>query len=284
MKARRTFGSTAAAVTAVLISTCLPSVANADTYSVADVLERAETVAVGSSTPADAQLPAVHAGDDGPTVAVEGADLSVTLGASDDAAISESEQFATVEDESITYAISHPREGATRFSAVLRTPTNDHPHWTFGSDTQLLLLDNGSVSISEGDEFIGGIEAPWAVDALGRSLSTHYEISGSTLTQVIDTAEAAFPVVADPTVDFFGLYIQVHLNRQESFTAVGGYGACAGVLSKSPVPFARLLSVACTTVAAIGTSQVAGGKCISIHYVVGLGGPAGVWWPWTRDC
>ena len=42
------------------------------------------------------------------------------------------------------------------------------------------------------------IPAPWAVDASGAALPTRYEITGDTVTQVVDTRGARFPVVADP--------------------------------------------------------------------------------------
>jgi hypothetical protein len=226
----------------------------------------------------------LHAGEGDAVVALNSIDLNVTLRGSAGAEISVDDQYAIAEADSVTYAVSFPDEGATRLSAILSEPPSEHPQWTFETGTQLLLLDDGSVSVSDADGFLGGIEAPWAIDAEGQSLPTHYEVSGATLTQIVDTTEAAFPVVADPTVQFFGPYIQVHLNKAESRTAVTGYGACAAVLSKSPVPFAKLLQVACTTVTAIGVAQLAGNRCVSIHYVVGIGGPAGVWWPWVRDC
>lgn len=47
---------------------------------------------------------------------------------------------------------------------------------------------------------IPAIEAPWAVDALGRDLPTHYELDGDVLIQKIETSsETAFPVTADPS-------------------------------------------------------------------------------------
>jgi len=43
------------------------------------------------------------------------------------------------------------------------------------------------------------IGAAWAVDANGEAVATHYEIDGTTLTQVVDTdGQTAYPVVADP--------------------------------------------------------------------------------------
>ncbi|MFS0894994.1 hypothetical protein [Microbacterium sp. 179-I 3D3 NHS] len=265
-----------------------PAVAHASAASplddLADVISDAEVIAVGAPSPSTVAPPTLESEEDGTFVSLDAVDLEVTLGVSSHAETSPIDQYAVAVEESVTYAVSLPEEGATRFSAVIAEQSARSPEWTFGSGTQLLLLDDGSVSVSDADGFIAGIESPWAVDAAGRSLDTHYEISGSTLTQVVNTTGATFPVVADPTVQFFGPYIQVHLNKAESRTAIGGYAACAGVLSKSPVPFAKLLQVACTTVAAIGATQLVGNKCISVHYVVGVGGPAGVWWPWVRDC
>ncbi|OSP08769.1 hypothetical protein B7W94_03790 [Microbacterium sp. LEMMJ01] len=271
-----------------LLLALLPATARAavpgESSDVADVLEDAETAAVGTPTPSDVELPILQADGAEASVILNGIDSEVTLGGSERAEISVADQYAIAEGDSVTYAVSFPEEGATRFSAILSAPPAKSPEWNFESGTHLLLLEDGSVSVSDADGFLGGIDAPWAIDAAGQSLPTHYEISGSTLTQIVDTTGANFPVVADPTVQFFGPYIQVHLNKAESRTAIGGYAACAGVLSKSPVPFAKLLQVSCTTVAAIGASQLVGNRCISIHYVVGVGGPAGVWWPWVRNC
>lgn len=122
MKLGQRTGLVAAATIAVLVSAGLPSVANAEDDSVVGVLEKAETVAVGAPTPADVESPVLEARGDGVDVDVNGSDLTVTLGASSDAAISESGQYATVEDASVTYAVSHPAEGTTRFSAILPAP------------------------------------------------------------------------------------------------------------------------------------------------------------------
>lgn len=53
----------------------------------------------------------------------------------------------------------------------------------------------------EGDLLIL-VAPPWAVDAAGAAINTHFEIQGSRLTQVVEhrTAGVSYPVVADPTV------------------------------------------------------------------------------------
>lgn len=48
---------------------------------------------------------------------------------------------------------------------------------------------------------VGEVDPPWAVDANGRQLETSYVLNADqTLTQLVDTREARFPVVADPRV------------------------------------------------------------------------------------
>lgn len=44
------------------------------------------------------------------------------------------------------------------------------------------------------------IDASWALDANGKPVPTHYEVNGTTLTQVVEhAAGTAYPVVADPS-------------------------------------------------------------------------------------
>lgn len=46
---------------------------------------------------------------------------------------------------------------------------------------------------------IATVAAPWAVDAVGNPVDTHYEVHGDTLVQVVDPdVDTVFPVTADP--------------------------------------------------------------------------------------
>lgn len=56
-----------------------------------------------------------------------------------------------------------------------------------------------TVRVSLGDEILGSIKKPWAVDASGRQLNTYFILNGMSLTQHVDiTPSTIFPVVADP--------------------------------------------------------------------------------------
>lgn len=83
---------------------------------------------------------------------------------------------------------------------------------------------------ADGSAFVGTaagpsitIGAPWAKDATGKQVPTHYEVHGNTLVQVVGfTSNTAFPVVADPTYWWGG---KVWLSPSQ----VSGAGAAAAV-------------------------------------------------------
>lgn len=64
---------------------------------------------------------------------------------------------------------------------------------------RLLETESGTVTAVDGSGLELGVFAPaWAVDANGEPVSTRYEISGSTLIQIVDHQGSAYPVTADP--------------------------------------------------------------------------------------
>ncbi|MDN4612929.1 hypothetical protein P5G50_00575 [Leifsonia sp. F6_8S_P_1B] len=67
------------------------------------------------------------------------------------------------------------------------------------------LNDDGSVWVLDASGVpTVGIAAPWAKDATGRPVPTHFEIRQNVLAQVVDfTSGTAFPVVADPSVSYY---------------------------------------------------------------------------------
>lgn len=62
-----------------------------------------------------------------------------------------------------------------------------------------VMQEDGSLRFFDGSgREVGGIAAPWALDAKGEKVDTHYTLDGDTLVQTVDHREAAYPVVADP--------------------------------------------------------------------------------------
>lgn len=56
--------------------------------------------------------------------------------------------------------------------------------------------------IVNADGLVAAVAPAWALDAKGQEVPTHYELSGTTITQVVDhrSVEYAYPVVADPWI------------------------------------------------------------------------------------
>lgn len=66
---------------------------------------------------------------------------------------------------------------------------------------RLMLTELGPVVLDERGEMQLAVAAPWAKDSNGRDVPTHYEVTGDTLTQVVEhrsDVNVAYPVTADP--------------------------------------------------------------------------------------
>jgi len=68
-----------------------------------------------------------------------------------------------------------------------------------------LAGDGSAIVVGADDVPLVTTTAPWAVDANGQSVPTHYEVRGSTLIQVVEHQDAgfAYPIVADPTYTYW---------------------------------------------------------------------------------
>lgn len=89
------------------------------------------------------------------------------------------------------FTVIEVEKAPTRYTYNVDVPTGG---------SSLTLLENGGVVILNNDGgFEGVIDAPWAKDANGVSVPTHFEISGNELTQVVEhDGTQAYPIVADP--------------------------------------------------------------------------------------
>lgn len=70
-----------------------------------------------------------------------------------------------------------------------------------GEVTELRVASDGTVdALNSAGELIASADAPWATDADGHAVPTHYQVDGTTLTQVVDHQGGgfAYPIVADP--------------------------------------------------------------------------------------
>ncbi|TQK20863.1 hypothetical protein FBY40_3407 [Microbacterium sp. SLBN-154] len=75
------------------------------------------------------------------------------------------------------------------------------------------FLPDGGALVTKDGSLVLGIAAPWAVDGNGSAVPTTYELSGSTLTQVVDHRgkDVSYPIVADPWLGA-AIFQQVYQN------------------------------------------------------------------------
>jgi hypothetical protein len=126
------------------------------------------------------------------------------------------------------------RHGALAVEATLRgtvkalvsIESNEAPHtydFPVAVDGQPAVLSENSDGVvevfrSDGGAAVGVVAPPWAVDAAGAPVPTHFVIIGSVLRQVVDFGSGtAFPVVADPEYGWGYTNVTAYLNRGETY-------------------------------------------------------------------
>ena len=103
-------------------------------------------------------------------------------------------------------AVTQSLEGGFRVLTTLSSPSKSkHFDYTFdlpaGADLQKSA--DGYLMVS-GNQVIGALSLPWALDATGKPLKTHYEWKNNVLTQVLDEnlSTLTFPVLMDPAWNY----------------------------------------------------------------------------------
>ncbi|TFC01465.1 hypothetical protein E3O42_10115 [Cryobacterium adonitolivorans] len=142
---------------------------------------------------------------------------------------------------------------------------------------------SGGFVISDATQVIAVIAAPWAKDANGADVATRYELSGTTLTQVVDhsVGGVAYPVVADPKATALWWGIAIKLTKAESKSLANqvnaSYNAAAGTICIwVPNNLAKAACVIAVTIR-LATWQApirqaaAEGRCVQINYPYGSG-------------
>ncbi|MCS3442826.1 hypothetical protein [Microbacterium phyllosphaerae] len=252
------------AVSILLLSGTTPAVAADDADS------EAIAAAVASAAPSDlAPLPIDHSGgelaaypqgggkigvatdpgsgmtlvsDDGSTAAsisLPGAERLKDAVVSDDGSV-------TFAGERLTPSINvMASDEAVRISAVIASKSQTQEFsFDFGVGARVEIQPDGSALVlaaraAESEEsvevILASVEVPWARDAAGRPVSTHYVSEGGALVQVVDHRQrhVTYPVVADPTIDKPNVFqYRVRFNRAETAAiAAGGWGGVVGSVS-----------------------------------------------------
>lgn len=96
-------------------------------------------------------------------------------------------------------------DGTLQIATVIQDPSAPSSYtYQLGipAGYELIIGEGGGVGIAARDEsdLLGSFAAPWATDANGINVPTHYEVRGNALVQVVEHAAGtyAYPIVADP--------------------------------------------------------------------------------------
>lgn len=227
----------------------------------------------------------------------DGASLSVGLPSNADFVVDTSAELG---DKTVVTAQYMTADDASRPAglpsarAVLVIPNADAPS-TYDFDIQVpegteaeYRTDGGITLVRpaatqqgepQADTVIADINAPWAVDANGIEIPTSYSFDGATLTQTIDlSAVTAFPVVADPKVDWMGYFVRLTYSKAETrnmrdqgiiIGAIVGAGATIAAAAGPAAPAIIAAVYAASTVAvgviaATASNAVGDGKCLQL--------------------
>jgi len=222
------------------------------------------------------------------TLSVSGAP---TIGLSANGASSESDvvngSVVHQPDESGAALVTRATADGFQIVAVL----NDAPvvdDLTFQMDlpegSSMNLQEDGSIALlapsSSGLIEVAMLDRPWAVDATGNPVHTHYAVNGETVTQFLDVdAHTAFPVTADPRVRTAWYGFSVDFTRSDTIAIAAGGVGCEKVASKSPPGVGRAVQLSCGFLAGWAGLALAQGKCMSAKLM-----NLYVWAPWITGC
>ncbi len=100
-------------------------------------------------------------------------------------------------------AVQPTADGVRAAIAIDSADAPERYPFELGGDAERLVLDvqDGSVWVfGNGKQPLGHFESPWAYDAEGRTVPTHYEVNGTTLTQVVEhkAGDFTYGIAADP--------------------------------------------------------------------------------------
>jgi hypothetical protein len=119
------------------------------------------------------------------------------------AALPEADGVSTflTHDASVSRLVTESSDGARVLTSYARPQASYESRTTFHLEEGEHAEEraNGDWYLERGNDIMGVIRAPWALDARGVALQTRYRWEGSTLVQsVVVPDTAVFPVVADP--------------------------------------------------------------------------------------
>lgn len=143
--------------------------------------------------------------DDGVTIETNGVTVTVELPGAEDASDAKRLSDGTVVypgSDGAANAVIPTSDGVQMITTIANkdAPSSYEYKVSVPTGGKIQLVDGGAVVLDANGNPVVTVPAPWARDANGVTVPSHFETDGSTLTQVVDHASGSYsyPVVADP--------------------------------------------------------------------------------------
>lgn len=149
-----------------------------------------------------ADLPETGADSAEATTAVGTLTMDIPAAGTDLAPASEATALFDGTAPATTVAVQNTTEGLRALVHIDSLASPERFDFPIGGDVTALrpTEDGGVEALNANGEVIMTAPAPWATDANGVAVPTHYEVNGTTLTQVVEhhAGTYAYGIVADP--------------------------------------------------------------------------------------
>jgi hypothetical protein len=246
MKLKRQFGGIAAAASSAVIAVALLGAAPA--FADAPAIDTLGSVTEATPDTANdaAQVPTKETGTNAIEANVSGADVtvpvepasgisvgtsagtvSISLPFAKDAESATAETKGVVSYDNNNGSTSVPvvtSNGTLQINTVIEdvtAPSRYSYNLTIPDGGQIVPAGQGYFIVNANNDPVTFVAEPWAKDANGAHVATHFELNGTTLTQVVEhNAATSYPVVADPAFVWEMGLPAVKLNRSETKTAM----------------------------------------------------------------
>ena len=169
--------------------------------------------------------------------------IGLPLASRDSSALLDSAGQVTYADDLTVTAPLIKEDGSIAITTVIESsnaPTQFHYPVTLPEASQMKLMADGSIEIIDASGTTQAMVAkPWAVDASGKAIKTHFTISGTGITQTVEHQEngMTYPVVFDP---WLGQYLISKIVWDFSAAALAAFGPTLRVY---PTEFGRYTGI-----------------------------------------
>lgn len=209
------------------------------TQSRPDVLDGAQAVSLSDATEATIGLSkgsiVVPANPENPlTFSVGNDTVEVSLPEAENAILKSTSDAAVTYDNldgSSTVVVGNQDSSLTVLSVIDDPAAPDSFTYTYGA-AEVRQAEDGGVTFWDNGEFTGFLLTPWAVDASGNEVATRYEVTGNSVTQIVEHKGMgySYPIVADPTQYLGGNSVYSNINL------VIDSAAATTIVSVTPAP------------------------------------------------